>query len=94
MKKNAKRLVLAFGLALLIPGVAGAAGFGTMERSFWGGLADPAAVFARVWEGLAGLWTGGGSIDPNGESADGGGSIDPNGLCAGSDCGSSIDPNG
>ena len=90
--KKAKRFLVAAGLALLLPGVAGAADFGPMGDSFWGGL------FGQVWEGLTGVWTAGGSIDPNGmDGADAGGSIDPNGglngACVG-DCGPSIDPNG
>lgn len=88
--RNAKRFLLALGLALLLPGVAGAAGSGpAAEDSLWGRLADPAAFFARVWEGLTSLWTSGASIDPNGAD-------DPNGAatCAGPECGASIDPNG
>jgi hypothetical protein len=97
--KNAKRLILVVGLALLAPGVAGAAGVGSVEPSFWGELADSTALFSRAWERLASLWTGGGSIDPNGEGTNGGASIDPNGGVNGSgacvgDCGASIDPNG
>jgi hypothetical protein len=90
--KNAKRLVLAVGLALLLPAMAGAAGFGSIDDSSWGAL----TFFSRAWEGLTSLWTGGGSIDPNGEGTNGGGSIDPNGLgaCVPGDCGGSIDPNG
>jgi hypothetical protein len=83
--KNMKRLVLAVGLALLLPGAAGAAGFGAAGDSFWGRLADPVEAFARFWDGLTSVWTGGGSVDPNGGTSgaqsggDGGGSIDPNG---------------
>lgn len=84
--KNTKRLVLAVGLALLLPGAAGAAGFGVAGDSLWGRLADPAEVIARFWDGVTSLWTGGGSVDPNGgptsgaqAGGDGGGSIDPNG---------------
>ena len=87
--RNAKRFLLALGLALLLPGVAGAAGFGpAAEDSLWGRLAEPAALFARLWEGLTSLWTSGASIDPNGEGPDGAG------TCVGPDCGASIDPNG
>lgn len=85
--KNMKRLVLAVGLTLLLPGAAGAAGFGVAGDSFWGRLGDPVEVFARFWEGVASVWTGGGSVDPNGGGptngaqggGDGGGSVDPNG---------------
>lgn len=98
--KNARRFVLAAAIALL-PGVAGAAGFGPTTESFWGRLADPGAFLAQVWQGLTGAWqASGGSIDPNGgDTPDGGGSIDPNGgvngatVCPG-ECGGSIDPNG
>lgn len=87
--KNAKRFVLAAGFALLLPGMAGAAGSGPAERSFWEDWANPAALLARVWEGLVGVWTDGSSIDPpTGEGVNGGG------TCPGSDCGGSIDPNG
>jgi hypothetical protein len=87
MVANAKHLLLALGLILLLPGMAGAAGFGPVDDSLWGKLADPAALAARIWEGLTSIWTGGGSIDPNGgegvngsgSGGDGGGSIDPNG---------------
>jgi hypothetical protein len=87
--KNAKRLLLALGLALLLPGVAGAADFGRVERSFWEDWANPAELAARLlesWGELTGLWTSGGSIDPNG--------TDGAGVCVGSDCGGSIDPHG
>lgn len=84
--KKMKRLVLAVGLALLLPGAAGAAGFGMAGDSFWGRLADPVEVFTRFWDGVASLWMGGGSVDPNGKpesgaqgGGEGGGSIDPNG---------------
>jgi hypothetical protein len=86
--KNAKRFLLALGLALLLPGMAGAAGFGPVDDSLWGRLADPEALFARIWDDLTDLWTSGASIDPNGEGPDGAGS------CVGPDCGASIDPNG
>jgi len=93
-RKNAKRLLLVIGLALL-PGAAGAADFGASKPSFWE-WANPSALFGRFWDGLGdltGLWTNGGSIDPNGgEGTDNGGSIDPNG--AESDSGGSIDPHG
>jgi hypothetical protein len=103
--KNANRFLLALGLALLLPGAAGAADFGRVERSFLEDWANPAELAARLWESwgeLTGVWAGGGSIDPNGgEGTDGGGSIDPNGggtngagVCAGGDCGATIDPNG
>jgi hypothetical protein len=89
--KTAKRFLLALGLALLLPGAAGAAGSGAAEPSFWEDWANPAALVARLWESwgeLTGVWTNGDSIDPNGEGTNGAGS------CAGSDCGPSIDPNG
>ena len=101
--KNAKRLLLVLSLALLLPGTAGAAGFGAAEPSFW---EESAAIFSRFWEswtGLTGLWTSGGSIDPHGgagTNGDGGGSIDPNGglngagACTAGDCGITVDPNG
>jgi hypothetical protein len=85
--KNAKRWLLAVVLALLLPGAAGAADFGPANDSFWR-LANPAALFGRLWEGLTSLWAAGPSIDPNGEGAEG------VGVCSGSDCGASIDPNG
>lgn len=90
IRKTAKRFVLAAGFALLLPGVAGAAGFGPAERSSWADWANPAALFARVWEsweGLAGVWMTGGSIDPNGEGTD------RPGAC-GSGCDPVIDPDG
>ncbi len=80
--KNLKRFLLVLGIALLLPGGAGAADSGAVERSLW---EDGAAFFARVWDGLTGVWTGSGPIgDPNGlgegtDGGDGGGSIDPNG---------------
>jgi len=89
IRKTAKRFVLAAGFALLLPGAAGAAGFGPAEASFWGDWANPARLFARLWdrwEGLTGVWMNGGSIDPNGEGPNGAGG------CGGSDCG--IDPQG
>jgi len=89
--KNAKRILVAAGLALLLPGVAGAAGFGpAAEPSFWAGLANPAELLARIWDGwdgLASLWTSGMTIDPNGGG-------DGAGVCPGGDCGPTIDPNG
>jgi hypothetical protein len=97
--KNAKRFLLALGIALL-PGVAGAAGFGGGGGSFWGRLADPMELLGRAWDGLTSLWTGGGSVDPNGGAGtDGGGSVDPNGggtsgARGSGDGGGSIDPNG
>jgi hypothetical protein len=97
--KHAKRLLLAAGLALLLPGVAGAAGFGPAEPSFWE-WAQPAALFGRLWDGLTGLWTSGGAAtDPNGEGTNGGATAPGGegangaGVCVG-DCGPSIDPNG
>lgn len=100
MGRNAKRLLLlVVGLALLLPGAAGAADFGREEASFWA-WASPAALFDRLWEswdGLTGLWTNGGAIDPFGEGTDGAGSVDPNGGTNGAcfrDCGPTIDPNG
>ena len=97
-RRNAKRLLLVLGLALLLPGTAGAAGFGLAEPSFWSGAA---ALFDRLWDGLTADWTNGGSIDPNGgEGTDNGGSIDPNGglsgvgFCRSEDCHATIDPNG
>lgn len=86
--KNAKRLLLALGLALLLPGMAAAADFGSADDSLWGRLADPAALIARLWDGLTSIWTSGASIDPNGEGPDGAG------VCPRPDCGASIDPNG
>lgn len=97
--KKAKRFLLASGLALLLPGAAGAAGFGPAEHSFWG-----AEIFTRLWASwgeVTGLWMNGGSIDPHGgEGTNGGGSVDPNGggmngagACI-RDCGATIDPNG
>lgn len=86
--KNAKRFLLALGLALLLPGMAGAAGFGTADDSLWGRLADPAELFARLWDGLTDVMTSGASIDPNDEGPDGAG------ACVVPDCGASIDPNG
>jgi hypothetical protein len=89
--KTAKRFLLALGLALLLPGVAGAAGFGAAEPSFWEDWANPAALVARLWEsweGLTGVWTNSGSIDPNGDGTNG--AV----VCTGGDCGGSIDPNG
>jgi hypothetical protein len=90
IRKTAKRFVLAVGFALLLPGVAGAAGFRPAERSFWEDWENPAALFARIWESweeLTGVWMTGGSIDPNGEGPD-----RPE-ACAGSDCTPVIDPN-
>lgn len=86
-RTNGKRFLLALGLVLLLPGMAGAADFGPAEDSFWGRLADPAELFARVWDGLTSLWTSGPSIDPNGGESNGA-------ACTGNDCGPSIDPNG
>lgn len=93
--KNAKRFLLALGIALL-PSVAGAAGFGAAGDSFWGRMADPMALFGRLWEGVTSIWTGGGSVDPNGtgEGTNGGGSVDPNGAQGSGDGGGSVDPNG
>jgi len=90
MWKTAKRFVLAAGFALLLPGMAGAAGFGPAEPSFWGGLANPAALVARIWdgwEGLMSLWTAGMTVDPNGN---GNGA----GACTGGGCDTTTDPNG
>ena len=84
--KHAKRFLLVLGLVLLLPGVVGAAGFDTAEHSFWEGLANPAALLGRFWDGLTDVLAGGASIDPNGEGPNGAG------VCA--DCGASIDPNG
>jgi hypothetical protein len=94
IRKTAKRFVLAAVLALLLPGVAGAAGFdpaelSSAEPSFWEDwAAKPAAFFARVWEGLTGVWTAGVPAGPGDEGAD-----RPD-TCVGTDCGPSIDPNG
>lgn len=88
--KNMKRLVLAVGLTLLLPGAAGAAGFGAAGDSFWRQLADPVEAFARFWDGLTSAWMGGGSIDPNGNPTGGG----PNGAQGNGDGGGSVDPNG
>ncbi len=88
MWKTAKRFVLAAGFALLLPGVAGAAGSGLAEPS-WEGWGDTAALFARLWEGwdgLKSLWTAGMTVDPNGTDGNGAGS------CTGGDCGAAIDP--
>lgn len=92
--KNAKRFLLAVAIVLL-PGVAGAAGFGAEGGSFW------SSFFGRLWEGVTSVWTGGGSVDPNGggEGTNGGGSVDPNGggtngLGENGDGGGSVDPNG
>jgi hypothetical protein len=78
--KSAKRFLIAAGLALLLPGMAGAAGFGPAQDSFW------EALVSRLWDGLVSVWTAGGSVDPNGgengtgsDPGDSGGSIDPNG---------------
>lgn len=86
--KHAKRFLLVLGLVLLLPGMVGAAGFEPAGPSFWEGLADPAALLGRLWDGLTGVLTSGASIDPNGEDTSGAG------VCVGSDCGASIDPNG
>lgn len=86
--KNAKRLVLAVGLALLVPGMAGAAGFSPINDSFW------EALLARAWDGLTSVWASAGTSNPQGnQGTNTGATIDPNGACAG-DCGASIDPNG
>lgn len=91
--RSAKRFLIAAGLALLLPGMAGAAGFGPAQDSFW------ETLVSRMWNGLVSVWTVGGSIDPNGEGTNAGGSIDPNGGESGTgsesgDGGGSIDPNG
>ena len=91
VSKKTKRLVLAVGLALLLPGAAGAAGFGVAGNSFWGRLGDPVEIFARLWDGVTSLWTGGGSVDPNGNPNGGG---PTSGSQGGGDGGGSIDPNG
>jgi hypothetical protein len=87
--KNAKRILAAASFALLLPGAAGAAGFGAeAEPSFWAKLASPMELAGRIldgWDGLSSLWTAGMTIDPNG---DGNGA----GVCP--DCGATIDPNG
>ena len=88
--KNMKRLVLAVGLALLLPGAAGAAGFGAAGDSCWRQMADPVEAFARFWDGLTSVWTGGGSVDPNGNPTGG----ETNGAQGDGDGGGSIDPNG
>ena len=95
ISKNVKRFVLASAVALLLPGAAGAAGFGPVTESFWGRMADPGAFLAQLWQGLTGAWqASGGSIDPNGgATTNGGGSIDPNGG-DNPDGGGSVDPNG
>ncbi len=94
--RNAKRLLLVVGLALLLPGAAGAAGFGPAEPSFWS-WSGAAALFDRLWEGwgeLTGVATNGGSIDPNGGgTTENGGSIDPHGGGT-TENGGSIDPHG
>jgi hypothetical protein len=92
--RNAKRFLIAVGLALLLPGMAGAAGFGPVQDSLW------EAFVSRLWDGLVSVWTSGGPVDdPDGEGTNGGGSIDPNGGENGTgsdsgDGGGSIDPNG
>jgi hypothetical protein len=86
--KNAKRFLLVAGLSLLLPGIAGAAGFGrAAEPSFWEALSDPAGFLARVWNNLTGIETSGASIDPNG-------GMNGGAVCTNGDCGASIDPNG
>ena len=86
-RKIGKRFLLALGLVLLLPGMAGAADVGPAEDSFWGRLADPTELFARVWGELTGLWTSGTSAGPNGEEPGAA-------VCVGTECGASIDPNG
>lgn len=87
--RSAKRFLIAAGLALLLPGMAGAAGFGPVQDSFW------EALVSRMWNGLVSVWT----ADSGGEGTNAGGSIDPNGGENGTgsddgDAGGSIDPNG
>ena len=89
IRKTVKRFVLAVGFALLLPGMAGAAGFGPAEPSFWEDwAAKPAALLARVWEGWEGLMslgTAGMTIDPNGEGSG-------TGSCTCGECGPATDP--
>jgi hypothetical protein len=83
VRKHAQRFLLTLSLALLLPGAAGAAGFGPAEHSLWKDWASPAELFARLaesWGELTGAWTHGGAVDPHGlPGTDAGGAVDPNG---------------